>query len=72
MNISVAHGAAPAPTAACEMSDRLSRVQHWCETTGETPQDITKLNYTQLQKLTERILVDDKHKVLFCDIPKAG
>lgn len=72
MHISVQHKIALDNTKTCSMDGRLQNVQHWCDTMGEIRLDFTHLTYKQLQELTHRILVDEKHKVLFCMIAKAG
>ena len=60
----------------CSVEERLERVQKWCtsqmgriEYTFKRFEDIDK---EELKRFTAAFWVDEKHKVIFCDVPKAG
>ena len=56
---------------ACSNEERLFRMMHWCSKL-KLKQDIMHLSPGKLRQVVKNMYADDKHKVLFCSIPKSG
>ena len=65
-----------APPSMCSSGDRLRRVKRWCKIQKNVNNKpfprYEELDTEALQKVVKRLLVDDKHKVLYCEIAKSG
>ena len=58
-------------TLTCSNEERRFRMKYWCSKLNLT-QDIMHLDPKKLKHVVRNMYVDDKHKVLFCSIPKSG
>lgn len=60
----------------CSPQERRDRIKHWCKiqanVNGKSFFKPWYLSEWELKRITRFILADDKHKVLYCDIAKAG
>ena len=62
--------------AICSGEQRVNRMKHYCKlqqtvSNKQFPKP-DMMSSTQLKKVVQYILVDDKHKILYCDTAKSG
>ena len=58
----------------CTIKERVDRVHQWCESRmgSDPPKPVDDMDREELRELASRMWVDDKHRVIWCDVPKAG
>ena len=60
----------------CDPEQRIARIKRWCELQENINKKpfptVDSLDEAELKKVVRKPLVDDKHKVLYCDIAKSG
>ena len=60
----------------CSSQERVETARNWCASTMGKSSFIFKhfkdMTIKELQYFTRQIWVDDQHKVLWCNVPKAG
>ena len=59
----------------CSNHRRLHQLQFWCDKNrgvNDSFEFLESLDSYTLRTLVKNIIVDEKHNVLYCNVPKAG